>query len=173
MKVKTLVLTQNLRKKLKKPIGTLMKGPVKTNVKKIKKIVEKEKPPKLVVVGDVITGGMVKQKVNADLYIIDSHVMRKSVRPVRLNVSETFYVDNPAGTITKEAWLTIKKALSRKNSVRVIVKGEEDLLALPAAINAPENSLIAYGQPNKGVVLVRVTKKKRSKIHKIMSSMKS
>ncbi|HYB92666.1 MAG TPA: DUF359 domain-containing protein [archaeon] len=54
-----------------------------------------------------------------------------------------------------------------------MVKGEEDLLALPAAINAPENSLIAYGQPNKGVVLVRVTKKKRSKIHKIMRSMKS
>jgi len=172
MKIKTRKLTQRLRRRLKKPIGILIKGPVEIGVKKLKKIVVNEKPPKLVGVGDVVVAGMAKQKVDADLYIVDFHVMRRPVKPVRLNVGKTFYAANPAGTITKEAWLTVKKALSRKGKAKLVIKGEEDLLVLPAVMNAPENSIIVYGQPDQGIVLVRVTKKKRSECRKIIGFMK-
>jgi uncharacterized protein (UPF0218 family) len=49
-------------------------------------------------------------------------------------------------------------------NVRIFVKGEEDLAALPAMMMAPVGSVIMYGQPDKGVILVRVTESKKAEI---------
>jgi uncharacterized protein (UPF0218 family) len=55
--------------------------------------------------------------------------------------------------------------------VRIIVTGEEDLLVLPVAIYAPDNSVIFYGQPNEGLVMVLVTEEIRNKAKSILDSM--
>jgi uncharacterized protein (UPF0218 family) len=36
------------------------------------------------------------------------------------------------------------------------VDGEEDLAVLPCLLNSPKDAFILYGQPNEGVVLVKV-----------------
>ena len=78
---------------------------------------------------------------------------------------------NPPGQITEESMQTIQEAFSCERPVRVIVKGEEDLLVIPTCIFAPENSVVMYGQPNEGLVIVHVTPEIRSKVQKIVSVM--
>jgi len=48
--------------------------------------------------------------------------------------------------------------------VRIFVRGEEDLAALPAILLAPEGSVVLYGQPDEGVVFVSITKSKKEEI---------
>jgi uncharacterized protein (UPF0218 family) len=36
----------------------------------------------------------------------------------------------------------------------ILVEGEEDLLALPSIVESPDNSLVLYGQPSQGLVVV-------------------
>jgi hypothetical protein len=56
--------------------------------------------------------------------------------------------------------------------IRLTVNGEEDLLVLPVCIHAPENSVILYGQPNKGLVLVQITAEIRNKAQALLDLMK-
>ena len=65
----------------------------------------------------------------------------------------------------------IKKAFSSEPPVRIVVDGEEDRLVIPVCISAPENSLVMYGQPNEGLVIVQITPEIRAKVQKILDSM--
>jgi len=66
----------------------------------------------------------------------------------------------------------IKKAFEMTSPVRLIVNGEEDLLVLPVCIHAPENSVVLYGQPNQGLVLVQITTEIRNKAQTLLELMK-
>ena len=77
---------------------------------------------------------------------------------------------NPAGTITKDAITKIKFALSGQKSFILLVIGEEDLLTLPTCYFAPHYSLVCYGQPLEGLVLVRVNDSIRRKVKELMKS---
>lgn len=66
---------------------------------------------------------------------------------------------NPSGTISSAALETLAQALkiireSMQNKVRIEVKGEEDLLALPVVAFFPDPTFALYGQPNEGMVIV-------------------
>jgi len=78
---------------------------------------------------------------------------------------------NPPGEITEESTQVIQKAFSCKPPVRIIVNGEEDLLVLPVCIFAPENSVVMYGQPNEGLVIVYITPDIQAKVQKILDAM--
>ena len=56
--------------------------------------------------------------------------------------------------------------------IQILVKGEEDLAALPAIAMAPLSSVIIYGLPDKGAVLVRVTESKKKEIQSLLDRMK-
>jgi len=45
----------------------------------------------------------------------------------------------------------------------MVVEGEEDLLTLVVMVTAPLGSLVVYGQPNEGLVLVEVNGEAREK----------
>jgi GTP-dependent dephospho-CoA kinase len=55
--------------------------------------------------------------------------------------------------------------------VRVIVHGEEDLLTLPILILIPAGSVVLYGQPLKGIVIVNVDSKTRRTAKDLMDSL--
>ena len=55
-----------------------------------------------------------------------------------------------------------------EESVRITVDGEEDLLVIPACIYAPDKSVVLYGQPNEGMVIVPVTSEIRNKTKSIL-----
>ena len=65
----------------------------------------------------------------------------------------------------------VKRAFKAESPVRITVNGEEDLLVLPVCIHAPDDAIIMYGQPNEGLVILRINKEIRNKVHTILNSM--
>ncbi|MBI4226331.1 DUF359 domain-containing protein [Candidatus Roizmanbacteria bacterium] len=55
-----------------------------------------------------------------------------------------------------------------KEKQLIVVKGEEDILALPAILFAPLHSVVLYGQIDMGVVMVEVTEQKKKEIQKLI-----
>ena len=160
-------LPENIRNQLKTPLGDLIKDVNKENI--LSKISSESI---VITVGDRTTENMIDLGIIPQIQIIDG-VEKRNQR--NIPVDETIKTDltckNPPGQITEESMQTIQKAFSCERPVRVIVKGEEDLLVIPACIFAPENSVVMYGQPNEGLVIVHVTPKIQSKIQKIVSTM--
>ncbi len=126
----------------------------------------------IISVGDVVSENMAKYGIATNLAIVDNRVMRQPKKPVVLRVNQKMHVRNPPGTITEEAWLSVKEALKQKGPVQIVVDGEEDLLTLVALLHAPLNALVVYGQPYEGIVAVKVTQQKRRRIRLITEAMK-
>lgn len=166
-------LTPELRINLKGPLGTLIRGSFIETAKRLGEIVNKERPIDIIAVGDTVSRNLAKNHIKTKLSIIDNKCMRKHVEPVLLAVEKTFHVKNPQGTITEEAITAIQEALQGSQSVKIIVEGEEDLLTLIAIMHAPENSMILYGQPREGIVVVRVTPDKKEQVLKILNAMEN
>lgn len=161
-------LPDSLRDSLKKPMGLLIKDSEVTK-ENILRIMSKD--AFLITVGDATTEKMIKFGLDPSLQIVDS-MEKRNKRNLPLGKTRTILeCVNPAAEITDESISVIKKAFQADMPVRIIVKGEEDLLVLPVALYAPENSVILYGQPNEGLVIVKVTEEIRNKASKIMNSM--
>ncbi len=99
--------------------------------------------------------------------------MRKKIQPFKIPVEKKFYVENPQGTITKQAIATVKEALESKDPAQIIVDGEEDLLTLIAVLYAPEKAIVVYGQPCEGIVIVKVTSKKKFEASNLLKAMET
>jgi uncharacterized protein (UPF0218 family) len=164
------LLTPELRIKLKQPLGILIKGSFVETMRRLKALVEKEKPPSIVAVGDTVSRNLTENGFAPKLTIVDNKCMRKNTKPPRLATDQAFYVKNPQGTITDEAEETIARALQGKQSVKIIVDGEEDLLTLPAIIHSADKSFVIYGQPYQGIVVVKATSEKKAEIEAILKS---
>ena len=106
----TYSITPQLRVKLKEPFGLLVKGSFDETMAKMKEIVENEKPPKIISVGDTVSMNLHEYAICAQVTIIDNQCMRKKVQPTNYN-STAVYVKNPQGTITQEAVEAVKEAL--------------------------------------------------------------
>lgn len=165
-------LTTLQRRELKFPLGLLIEGSFDETIKKLKKLIEKEKPSMIISVGDAVSESLIKKDVFPNVFIVDNKVMRKPITSFSAEVEETVYVNNPPGTLTEEALREIRRVLKeKKQRVKIIVYGEEDLLTLPAVLYAPENSLVVYGQPQRGIVAVKVTKQEKERVCQVIEGM--
>lgn len=161
-------LSENLRSQLKKPLGLLIQDFEVTKTRVLSNI---PKDAFVITVGDATTDKMVSFGLNPSLQIVDS-LEKRHKRDLPEGYARTILeCKNPAAEITDESISAIRKAFSIAPPVRIIVNGEEDLLVLPVAVYAPDNSVILYGQPNEGLVLVHVTEEVRNKARSVMSSM--
>ena len=84
---------------------------------------------------------------------------------------KTIVVSNPAGTITNEALMAVKLGIENPPS-KIMVNGEEDLLALPCIVYAPDNTAIYYGQRNEGIVKITVNSETKQTVKEIINSMR-
>jgi GTP-dependent dephospho-CoA kinase len=129
----------------------------------------------LIAVGDVVTQTFLDAGLVPKLMIVDGHTQRGSVVHAALerlpkDVSQVV-VENPAATVTERLYRAVEDALTRDGATLIIVKGEEDLAALPAMIFAPEGALVCYGQPHRGVVVVETTPEVRARANDILHQM--
>lgn len=166
-------LPTKLRRKLKKPLGELICGSPQDTIEKLKDLIEKAKPPCVVSVGDVVSKNLADAQVRLKLMVVDNRVMRSKIEPVNVVADEERRVKNPPGTITFEALNAIQEAFKINNTVKIVVDGEEDLLALLAVKYAPENSVIVYGQPRRGLVAIIATMEKKAEVDKILEDMQT
>jgi len=162
-------LPEKLRDKLKIPLGTLLleKDTNKENVlKKISNV------SYIITVGDATTEKMLSFGIVPSLQIVDALEKRaKREPPTSAQIITNISCDNPAGEITENSIDQIKKAFKSKPPVRIMINGEEDLLVIPVCIFAPENSVVMYGQPNEGLVIVHIKEEIRHKAQTILNSM--
>ena len=166
-------LTEEVREKVRKPLGSLITEPPERSMLILKDIIEREKPPKLLAVGDFVTSNMIKNRITVNLFIIDNKIMRKPVEKTATEDRTTITAHNPAGMITSEALKAVKKAVEDPTITHIIIDGEEDLLTLPVINFAPQGAIVVYGQPNIGLVIVRVTSKKKKEIKDLLDRMET
>ena len=156
------LLTKELRKKLKRPIGRLLKKI--GNVGKAR----------VIAIGDIASYNLLQNGITPQVIVYDNKVKRKPVakkiKALLDNLGwKTFRITNKRGTLSEEAWIVIEEGLRKRS--KIIVNGEEDLLVLPAVLLAKKGDLVFYGQPNKGIVLIRVSAKKKEEVKKLVDQM--
>jgi hypothetical protein len=169
----TYFLTSELSMKLKEPFGHLIQGAPEETMSSLKEMVKKEKPPKIISVGDIVSQNLHKYNVHPQLTIIDNISLRTQKIPVETNVQKTVFVENPQGTITQESIFAVKQALESNEHTHIVVKGEEDLLTLIAVLYAPENAFVVYGQPYSGIVVVKVNSERKARVLEFLNAMKA
>ena len=159
-----------MRGELKKPLGRLLRGDVSDNVDVLRRMLEEERPPCFATVGDYVTFYVIGSGLDPDLAVVDHRVMRNDVEPFDFR-RKRVTVSNPAGTIKAEAQRVLGDAITLKKRLGVVVEGEEDLLVLPLMAMMPIGSVIVYGQPREGMVVVTVTEERRRWAKDFMAEM--
>jgi len=139
--------------------------------RKVSNFIRRRNPCKVITVGDVVTRNMISAGVKPDLSIIDGKTLRGSEKRIDYPINKTYRLVNPAGVIVADAWKVIGKALKEKKKTQIVVEGEEDLLGIPVVLLAPTESLMLYGQPNEGIVIVDVNDEIRDFTRSILSRM--
>jgi len=163
---KRLVLPESLKEELRKPLGKVF-----SKTKDLLNFINEKKPEFIFSVGDIVSYHLIKNKINPLLLIFDWKTKRGEVdEEVKKMIGSNFSnkIVNQPGTISKEAFITIKncveKILTKKEKQKVFIEGEEDLLALPVILFSPLNSLILYGHWQLGVVGVVSDEKMKKKM---------
>lgn len=151
---------------LKKPFGNLV---VEKEINKSKIMLMLDSATKIITVGDATTERIVSFGITPDIAVIDG-VERRSLRNHSINYrAKEMFCTNPAGMISDEAIEVLQKALEASTPIRIKVQGEEDLLALPLFAMAPKGSVVLYGQPLEGMVLVNINEEKQNQAKELMN----
>ncbi|WP_428323828.1 GTP-dependent dephospho-CoA kinase family protein [Nitrosopumilus sp.] len=153
---------------MKVPLGVLLPES-QANKENILKHIEKNSY--VITVGDRTTEKMIDFDLIPSLQIVDGIEKREKREPPKLVNATEITVDNPPAEITSQSIDVIKNAFSMNSPIRILVTGEEDLLVLPVCIHAPENSVVLYGQPNEGLVIVKITSEIRNKAQNLLDLM--
>jgi len=168
------VLPENLRDKLKNPLGRLYKGNGLECVRAMEE--DLRQASKVAAVGDMTAYYLLDGSVMPDLLVVDmktkrAHVSSDVLKSLEHDSYRVVKVDNPPSTLTDELIDAIRSSLAGTDKVKIIVRGEEDLATLPVILYAPIGSAVVYGQPNEGSVLVKVTPDKKVQIKNLMEKM--
>lgn len=159
-------LPEEARQSLKRPLGKLFRS-TEDAVKHIRR----SRPARLIAVGDVVTAELLSAGLKPDVVVVDFMVMRFPASDDVRGAIDSYSVpevkvENSAGAITPELQDALEKA---EPPVKIIVEGEEDLATIPAVLTAPEGSVVAYGQPGEGMVLIEVSEQKKREFKKILN----
>ena len=114
----------------------------------------------LISVGDETFKNLTEHELYPNIGIIDNLIQRKNHTHDVIRADHILKADNPAGYITDDLWETIGQALELSDNGEcyvIEVAGEEDLAVLPCIIMANPETTILYGQPNEGLVLLKVS----------------
>jgi len=173
------ILPEEMREEFKKPLGKLLtKNPTKELIKQI----EEQNPPLIIFVGDYCVLDALKHGLIPDIAVIDGKNLREEFKEISIDNAKVIKSKNPPATITANTWLKIKEIFESQKTIQItrkpkepivlLIEGEEDLLVLPIALEAPENSFIIYGQPYEGIVVIKVTADIKIKFSKLIGRMK-
>ncbi|MDY6761431.1 MAG: pantetheine-phosphate adenylyltransferase [Candidatus Nanohaloarchaea archaeon] len=139
------------REELREPRGTVVQGDG------LAEELRDRSYDRLIAVGDRVSLDLVDWSIPPDIAVVDGKIQREPIDQERLEtVTADIHttVSNPAGGVATAAWTAVREAVARTCTSRVIVDGEEDLLALPAVAMAAPGSVIVYGQRGTGAVIL-------------------
>ena len=147
------VLNKDIIIELKKPLGQLYPD--------FEDAIDEIKSSEfLISVGDATFSNLTKYELYPNIGIIDNLIQRKNYNHDVIRADHILKANNPAGYITDDLWETIGQALELSDNGEcyvIEVAGEEDLAVLPCILMANPETTILYGQPNEGLVLLKVS----------------
>lgn len=160
---------RSLRILLKYPLGLLLPYPYPESIKLALKYLPKFNPEKVILVGDRVSYNFINEGFNPNTIIIDKHEKRNEINSNWINnwAKVVKYVKNPPGSISKASIETIKESINM-DKCAIVVDGEEDMLVLPVIFYYPETTIIFYGSPDVGLILVKNDKSKKKFAKKIL-----
>jgi uncharacterized protein (UPF0218 family) len=161
--MKTYFLPKEIRQELRKIWGKPLfngKGGV---LDKFQRLVKKKKIKKVITVGDYCSFSL-----PSNIKIFDGKINRKKIRGLpKFSLS----CSNPPGTIQKEVWPIIEKAI--KNNENIFVDGEEDLLVIPSVLLSGKNMAVVYGFPGKGACLIESSPRIKKNLKELLKKFSS
>jgi len=155
---------------LKEPLGELWIGDVAYNINRLKRYIKKNTPTSLATVGDFVSYHILEAGINPDIIVFDHRIMRESVDLIEFDRKHV-KVTNAPGSITIESQSVLYQAVQENEHLAIIVEGEEDLLVLPLMAYMPLGSVIIYGQPREGMVVITLNEERRSWATRFMKNM--
>lgn len=128
----------------------------------------------VVAVGDVVSLTLKRLGIEPQALVVDFATQRGTRDPLYERELGTWgrrvlRATNPPGLLTRQAWEAVREALQGPGPVRVEVEGEEDLLGIPAFLEAPLGACVLYGMPGQGVVVVEVTAAFQDQVRGLLS----
>lgn len=161
-----LVMPESLRPALQKPLGRVCSG------KAIDEAIRASKGKLIIAVGDVTTKAFLDAGRVPDVSIIDGRVGRRPYKESRSIMAQlrkgvpfeaNRQIKSGPGYISRSAIEAIRRRIPL-----IEIRGEEDLLVLPAVIHAPLDAMVYYGQPDEGMVEVVVTPEIKKTAEKLL-----
>ncbi|MDY6985210.1 MAG: DUF359 domain-containing protein [Candidatus Thermoplasmatota archaeon] len=159
------VLPESMKDELRIPLGRIVEDfePFfESNIKNF--------DGKIITVGDIITEYFINNEKLPWMSIVDGKTKREVINNGISLHKTPVYVKNPPGTITYELWGAIDRACKNSEDTVIFVDGEEDLAAIPAIFLSPPGTLVLYGMPEKGVVIVK-TDEAKEKVKRLLKKM--
>jgi len=152
----TLVMTNHTLTSAHKQILAQPQGLLLTSLTQLRSRLTPTVP--IALVGDYITQWFIDHKLPFNYAIFDGFNRRQ---PFTLHFPSHIFpkaltAKNPRGTISKDTANAINKLIQKPYGL-LHITGEEDLTALPLALELPLYSHIFYGQPGQGIVMIEVT----------------
>lgn len=163
---RSLRLPGRLREKLSVPLGPTYSG---DEVGRALASV-----PMFAACGDMVSRDAWAMKRPAFLAIVDGKTERSQAMPT--NELEAAYAGrvertkNPPGMLSEDLQEVIHRRI-RNGGGLIVVDGEEDLAVLPLLGEMPLGTLVIYGQPRRGVCMIKVSEQTKRFAKDIMSQM--
>lgn len=160
-----MLIPGRIRARLKKPLGSLRKGFGTINTL--------SRTHRIIAIGDICTLALLAAGIRPHLAVFDHRFMRRKLSPNRIRKLSCYFrhpkkYKNPAGTLSEAIVRDAKKLLQRGGAV--LIDGEEDLTALAFISSARATDIVVYGQPRKGMVMVRPNQRIKKRIGRWLSA---
>lgn len=161
---RTYVLQEFQKEFFKNPLGELVKEPTDDN------------ETLTAVVGDVCLANFIKNNWSYQLGVYDKHSQRQSVStPEIINLNPDMIAQNPAGTIQSQTVQALRELLllfaviGNSHPKHLLIEGEEDLVTAALILVLPLSSAVYYGQPDRGMVKVRVNEQLKERLLRLFT----
>jgi GTP-dependent dephospho-CoA kinase len=161
-------LPESLRSGLAKPMGRLFTA----DEVKGREFAELVRQAEMVItVGDRVTDTVGAMGRPPDVQVVDAKENRKGREPPAVPYARLIRASNPAGALSEEVVEAVRSALGGEMPARVLVEGEEDLVAIPVIAMAPSSAVVLYGQPGEGIVAVKPDPRTKARNRSILNQM--
>ncbi len=158
-----------MREELRHPLGILIREEPPASIKRLQHLIQTFAPPVIIAVGDVVAKNLVASGIDTKVVIVDGKTRRTEVGAGRFPGFYPLQLTNPQAHITEAAWEKIGAALTSPKRSVIEVKGEEDLLSIPAILLVPEGSFVIYGLPGEGMVVVRCDVEAKTHVNSLLA----
>ncbi len=163
---RSLRLPDRLREKLANPLGPVLSTP------ELQKELAGGKT--FAACGDMVTRDSVSAGALPFLAIIDGHTERVRSMPSQeleaAYAGRTSHAKSPPGVLSEALQEAIHERV-RAGGGLIVVDGEEDLAVLSLLGEMPLGTLVIYGQPRRGVCMIKVSEDTKRFAKEIMAQM--